>query len=383
MESKKQSFYKRYAARLKDEQEPVAGTSNTPLMETVSKPAVVKRLIFKTPKKETQKYKSKNLNKKLLISKPVVMRSENTEAESPSIDLTVCDLTDDIREPYQEQNLTEKVIQKELDIFREIERQHEIEEACEQIRREHFEEMNTGSKFVQIESKQLELTDSKIIMEDYNTETPEIVPDSILKRCDSKQFFETEESKGEIVKFTNENIESENDATDGILLCLRNNMEHNNDIDFKYMKDFKEIDINLQENEKVSAEINFTNIGMNIQEDQKSYEGEICNDKKIPEINESVQNESHISKNVNLGSKISGDEKEEIRTDNDKGNQEKHENVTKNDRDDYIKIKRLRQQTREKYVDFLSDNEDFANQRRQPSSSPSQCQTNNLRKIIY
>ncbi|XP_045492428.1 uncharacterized protein LOC123691887 isoform X2 [Colias croceus] len=359
MESKKQSFYKRYAARLKDEQEPVAGTSKTPLMETVSKPAVVKRLIFKTPKKETQKYKSKNLNKKLLISKPVVMRSENTEAESPSIDLTVCDLTDDIREPYQEQNLTEKVIQKELDIFREIERQHEIEEACEQIRREHFEEMNTGSKFVQIESKQLELTDSKIIMEDYNTETPEIVPDSILKRCDSKQFFETEESKGEIVKFTNENIESENDATDGILLCLRNNMEHNNDIDFKYMKDFKEIDINLQENEKVSAEINFTNIGMNIQEDQKSYEGEICNDKKIPEINESVQNESHISENVNLGSKISGDEKEEIRTDNDKGNQEKHENVTKNDRDDYIKIKRLRQQTREKYVDFLSDNEDF------------------------
>ncbi|XP_069363387.1 ankyrin repeat domain-containing protein 12-like [Maniola hyperantus] len=286
------------------------------------------------------------------------MRSANTEAEPPCIDLTVCDLTDDIREPYQEQNLTEKAIQKELDIFREIERQHEIEEACEQIRREHFEEMNTGSKFVQIESKQLELTDSKIIMEDYNTETPEIVPDNILKRCDSKQFFETEESKGEIVN--NENIESGNDATDGILLCLRNNMEHNNNIDFKYMEDFKEIDINLQENEKVTAENNFINIGMNIQEDQKSYEGEICKDKKIPEINETVQNESHISENANLDNKISGDEKEEIRTDNDKdSNQEKHENVTKNDRDEYIKNKRLRQQTREKYVDFLSDNEDF------------------------
>lgn len=121
-------------------------------------------------------------------------------------------------------------------------------------------------------------------MEDYNNETPEIVPDNILKRCDSKQFFETEESKGEIVKVTNENIESENDATDGILLCLRNNVEHNNDIDFKCMEDFKEIDINLQENKKVTAEINFINIGMNIQEDQKSYEGEICKDKKIPEI---------------------------------------------------------------------------------------------------
>lgn len=102
------------------------------------------------------------MNKELLIPKPVVMRSANTEAEPPRIDLTVCDLTNDIREPYQEQNLTEKTIQKELDIFREIERQHEIEEACEQIRREHFEEMNMGSKFVQIESKQLELTDSKI-----------------------------------------------------------------------------------------------------------------------------------------------------------------------------------------------------------------------------
>lgn len=52
MESKNQSFYKRYAARLKDEQEPVAGTSKTPLMKTVSKPAVLKRLIFKTPEKK-------------------------------------------------------------------------------------------------------------------------------------------------------------------------------------------------------------------------------------------------------------------------------------------------------------------------------------------
>lgn len=249
MESKKQSFYKRYAARLKDEQEPVAGTSKTPLLGTVSKPAVVKRLIFKTPKKK---------NKELLIPKP------------PYIDLTVCNLTNDMREPYQEQNLTEKAIQKEIDIFREIERQHEIEEACEQIRREHFEEMNTGSKFVQIESKQLELTDSKIIMEDYNTETSEMVPDNILKRCDS------------------------------------------------------------------------------------------CKDKKTPEINETVQNESHINKNANLDNKISGDQKEEIRTDNDKdSNQEKHENVTKNDHDEYIKTKQLRQQTREKYVDFLSDSEDF------------------------
>lgn len=112
MESKKQSFYKRYAARLKDEQEPVAGTSKTPLMETVSEPAVVKRLIFKTPEKKTQKYKSNNLNKELLIPKPVVMSSENTEAEPPCIDLTVCDLTNDIREPYQEQNLTEKQYKK-------------------------------------------------------------------------------------------------------------------------------------------------------------------------------------------------------------------------------------------------------------------------------
>ncbi|CAH2207525.1 jg25000 [Pararge aegeria aegeria] len=51
---------------------------------------------------------------------------------------------------------------------------------------------------------------------------------------------------------------------------------------------------------------------------EKSYEGEICKDKRIPEINGTVQNKSHISENANLDYKISGDEKEEIRTDNDK-----------------------------------------------------------------
>lgn len=140
MNSKRTSFFKNYTYGLKNAQEPIPGTSKN----TDPTLHVVRRLVFKTPKKQKGKEKC---NVQTVTPETVDLFDEKDNKEPVLPDIEMYDLTEASEGLYQEEELGDcsSVLQKELEIFKEIERLHEIEEACEQINREHHDlyEINT------------------------------------------------------------------------------------------------------------------------------------------------------------------------------------------------------------------------------------------------